>query len=134
MHNRHIEINRELDTVNTWLKVNKLSLNVEKTKCMLFHKRRQLNPIQFSINGRDIDVVSHFQARQTRQNSGGLQMCSQDLTKGDCKKILFLRVKNIHFFKFLRKAVKKGQLLRILHNKKVHFLEFLCKSVKKANF
>ena len=46
--------------VNTWLKVNKLSLNVEKTKCMLFHKRRQLNPIQFSINGRDIDVVSHF--------------------------------------------------------------------------
>ena len=60
VHNRHIEINRELDKVNTWLKVNKLSLNVEKTKCMLFHKRRQLNPIQFSINGRDIDVVSHF--------------------------------------------------------------------------
>ena len=27
---------------------------------MLFHKRRQLNPIQFSINGRDMDVVSHF--------------------------------------------------------------------------
>ena len=23
MHNRHIEINRELDKVNTWLKVNK---------------------------------------------------------------------------------------------------------------
>ena len=55
-----IEINIELDKVNTWLKVNKLSLNVEKTKCMLFHKRRKLNPIQFSINGRDIDVVSHF--------------------------------------------------------------------------
>ena len=46
VHNRHIEINRELDKVNTWLKVNKLSINVEKTKCMLFHKRRQLNPIQ----------------------------------------------------------------------------------------
>ena len=29
-------------------------------KYMLFDKRRQLNPIQFSINGRDIDVVSHF--------------------------------------------------------------------------
>ena len=55
-----IEINIELDKVNTWLKVNKLSLNVEKTKCMLFHKRRQLNPIKFSINDRDIDVVSHF--------------------------------------------------------------------------
>ena len=55
-----IEINRELDKVNTWLKVNKLSLNVDKRKCMLFHKRRQLNLIQFSINGRDIDAVSHF--------------------------------------------------------------------------
>ena len=33
---------------------------MKKTKCMLFHKRRQLNPIQFSINGEDIDVVSHF--------------------------------------------------------------------------
>ena len=30
IHNRHIEINRELDKVNTLLKVNKLSLNVEK--------------------------------------------------------------------------------------------------------
>ena len=44
----------------TWLKVNKLSINVEKTKCMIFHKRRQLNPMQFSINDRDIDVVSYF--------------------------------------------------------------------------
>ena len=27
---------------------------------MIFHKRRHLNPMQFSINDRDIDVVSHF--------------------------------------------------------------------------
>ena len=60
VHNRHIEINRVLDKINTWLKVNKLSLNVKTTKCMLFHKLHQLNLIQFSINGRDIDVVSHF--------------------------------------------------------------------------
>ena len=30
VHNRHIKINRELDKVTTWLKVNKLFLNVEK--------------------------------------------------------------------------------------------------------
>ena len=36
LHNRHIEINTELDKVNTWLKANKLSLNVEKTKCIIF--------------------------------------------------------------------------------------------------
>ena len=60
LHNRHIEINTELDKVNTWLKVNKLSLNVEKTKRMIFHKRSHLNLMQFSINDIDIDVVSHF--------------------------------------------------------------------------
>ena len=60
LHNRHIEINTKLDKVNTWLKVNKLSLNVEQTKCMIFHKRSHLSPTQFSINDRDIDVVSHF--------------------------------------------------------------------------
>ena len=32
IHNRHIEINRELDKVNTWLKLNNLSLNVDKNK------------------------------------------------------------------------------------------------------
>ena len=30
LHNRHIETNTELDKVNTWLKVNKLSLNIGK--------------------------------------------------------------------------------------------------------
>ena len=60
IHNRHIEINRKLDKINTWLKVYKLSLNVEKPKSIIFHKRRHLNPMQFSINDRDIDVVSHF--------------------------------------------------------------------------
>ena len=40
--------------------MNTLPLNVEKTKCMIFHKRRHLNPMQFFINNRDIDVVSHF--------------------------------------------------------------------------
>ena len=30
VHNRHIEINRELDKVNTWLKVNKYQYNTNK--------------------------------------------------------------------------------------------------------
>ena len=36
MHTRHIEINRELDKVKTWLKMNKLSLNVKKNKVYAF--------------------------------------------------------------------------------------------------
>ena len=57
--NREIAFNNELEKVNTWLKLNKLSINVNKTKCMFFNKRRHLTLLQFSMNNRSIDVV-HF--------------------------------------------------------------------------
>ena len=44
------EINCELDKINLWLKANKLSLNVTKTKYMFFHKRKTLPLINLSIN------------------------------------------------------------------------------------
>ena len=34
--NWETEINCELEKVNTWLKLNKLAINVKKTKCLLF--------------------------------------------------------------------------------------------------
>ena len=58
--NREFEINCELEKVNTWPKLNKLSINVDKTKCMFFHKRRPITPLQFSMNNRAIDVVENF--------------------------------------------------------------------------
>ena len=58
--NREIEINCELEMVNTWLKLNKLAINVDKTKCMFFHKRRSITPLQFSMNNRAIDIVENF--------------------------------------------------------------------------
>ena len=58
--NREIVVNSELEKVNTWLKLNKLSINVNKTNCMFFTKRRHLTPLQFSMNNRSIDVVQHF--------------------------------------------------------------------------
>ena len=42
------EINFELDKVNVWLKANKLSLNVTKTKGMFFHKRKTMPLINLS--------------------------------------------------------------------------------------
>ena len=38
-YNREIAINKELDKVNVWPKLNKLTLDVEKTKCMFFCKK-----------------------------------------------------------------------------------------------
>ena len=31
----------ELNKVNNWLHENKLSLNIEKTKCMIFHRHQK---------------------------------------------------------------------------------------------
>ena len=53
-HNLAKHITTELDKVDVWLRHNKLSLNVEKTKCMTFHTIEQL---QLSINGKPIEHV-----------------------------------------------------------------------------
>ena len=58
IQNREVLI--ELEKVKKWLKLNKLAVNVNKTKSMLFHKRRPVTPIQFSMNNRIIDVVQYF--------------------------------------------------------------------------
>ena len=60
LEDREVLINDELEKVNKWLKLNKIAVNVDKTKSMLFHKRRPVIPIQFSMNNRVIDVVQHF--------------------------------------------------------------------------
>ena len=60
LEDREVLINDEIEKVNKWLKLNKLVVNVDKTKSMLFHKRRPVIPIQFSMNNRVIDVVLHF--------------------------------------------------------------------------
>ena len=58
--NSEIEINCELEKVNTWLKLNKLAIYIDKTKCMVFHKRRSITLLQISMYNRAIDVVENF--------------------------------------------------------------------------
>ena len=51
----------ELNKVNNWLHENKLSLNIEKTKCMIFHRhQKKIEQLSFSINEVQIDNVSSF--------------------------------------------------------------------------
>ena len=45
IENREVLINDKLEKVNKWLKLNKLAVNVDKNKSMLFHKRRAVTPI-----------------------------------------------------------------------------------------
>ena len=55
------EINVELEKVTDWLKLNKLSLNINKTKAMLFHTpRKKVNPPKILIQGTEVEFVEEF--------------------------------------------------------------------------
>lgn len=55
------EINRELANVYNWLCINKLSLNIPKTKFMVFHSsQKAINVPRVEINGIEIAQVTSF--------------------------------------------------------------------------
>ena len=54
------DINSCLDKINVWLKLNKLTVNVSKTKFIIFHKRRDVPDLNLSLNNINIESVSHF--------------------------------------------------------------------------
>ena len=55
------EINEELANVYKWLQANRLSLNVSKTKCMLFtHERVNPSALDVTIDGCRIKFVNNI--------------------------------------------------------------------------
>ena len=59
--NLNKEINCEIEKINTWLKVNRLSLNLQNTKLMIFHrKQKHIQNINIVINGLHIERVESF--------------------------------------------------------------------------
>ncbi len=61
--------NTELANVSEWLKVNKLSLNVHKSKYMIFHtNRKQVNPLHLLID--NITIERALQNMPLQPNSG----------------------------------------------------------------
>ena len=56
-----LTINNELQKITDWLSSNKLSLNIKKTKCMVFHSNRKtVNYPNFKINDIEIERVAQF--------------------------------------------------------------------------
>ena len=54
-------LNDELVQINNWLKVNKLSVNVAKTKAMLFHMpQKQIHNPRLTIAGSNIEFIDNF--------------------------------------------------------------------------
>ena len=57
-NNYEYEINVDLRKVSMWLKKNKLSLNLDKTKLMIFHrKQKRVKELNITINGTIIERV-----------------------------------------------------------------------------
>ena len=59
----HDNMQADLSVVNTWYRRNKLSLNIKKTKCMLFGSRVRLKHVRcpkLSINNVNIDFVHQY--------------------------------------------------------------------------
>ena len=60
-HNTEYNINTELNKISDWLKLNKLSLNIAKTKAMLFHTvQRNVPPPNIILNNKKIEFVKSF--------------------------------------------------------------------------
>ncbi len=54
-------LNNQLSMVNNWLKVNKLSLNIKKSKCMIFHtKKKKVQSLTLKIDNVNIEQVAEF--------------------------------------------------------------------------
>ena len=52
------ELNSELSKISLWLKVNKLSLNIGKTRFMVFtNKKKRLDELNILIDGNKIEEV-----------------------------------------------------------------------------
>ena len=53
-------VSNELNKVNSWLSLNRLSLNTDKTKCMTHTRQKNIDQLTFSINGKQIENVKFF--------------------------------------------------------------------------
>jgi len=61
LHNSEKNINDELEKISNWLKINKLSLNVAKTKYIVFQTRNKYIPdMQLYIDGQRLEQVDSF--------------------------------------------------------------------------
>ena len=57
-NNFEFEINAELQKVSMWLKKKKLSLNLDKTKLMIFRRQqKRVKKLNITINGTNIKRV-----------------------------------------------------------------------------
>ena len=55
-----LKLNEELDKLNQWLQLNRLSLNVDKTNFVIFHPpQRKILPFNLKISGMPVEQTTY---------------------------------------------------------------------------
>ena len=104
-----IDIGMELKHVTEWLKMNKLSLNVKKTKAMLFHMpQKKIIVPKIKINGTIIDFVDNF-------NFLGINLNKHLNWNPHVKIVSNKLVKTVGVLNILKKTLPLN-ILRIIYN------------------
>ena len=89
VHHLELQLNTELKQINLWLKANKLSLNVARTKFMIISSRQKLQ----TLNDYTINInVDGVQVNQTTHSK------SLDLAWFDLTWLFVLRMRWVRIF------------------------------------
>ena len=106
------EINHDLEAISDWFKANKLTLNLDKTVCMIFPlSKNNTNNINIKILEQDIPVCSHTKflglwldsnlnwdkhlsviCSKMKQNTGLLRKCKNYLDNNTLRTIYYAQV------------------------------------------
>ncbi|MEO1211654.1 MAG: reverse transcriptase family protein [Cyanobacteria bacterium J06638_20] len=114
-------INAELSKFSKWLDLNKLSLNISKTKYMLYHPAsKNITPPQIKINNQTIDCVQEFDFLGVLLDSNlkwhsHLNKISKKISKaigimGKIKKIMPINTMRILYFALVNPHLDYGIL------------------------
>ena len=106
-------INDELQNISIWLKSNKLSLNTNKTKCMIFHNiQKKVDQPEIKLNGKQIETVSSF-------NYLGILLDTALTFKNHISRLTATLSKTIGSLNLIKKSVSENILLQI-YNSLIH--------------
>ena len=97
-YNLEQDITNELENITLWLKRNKVSLNVQKTKLMIFHrKQKQINELNILIDGIAIERVESFNFLGLIIDEGLSWKKHTDVVKNEISKVvgILYRLNNI---------------------------------------
>lgn len=116
--NMEMSINSELTKITDWLKLNKLSLNSNKTKAMLFHtQRKNVNQLEIYIQGHKIEFVDEF-------NYLGITIDKHLTWNAHIKKVSKKISKTVGIMNRLKNTIPNYILLTIYHSLIMPYLNY----------